>query len=565
MKSFNWINAILLTCATMLAACGGGGGGAVGSSGTSEGTSPLAPPIATGPVATDLDVSPSAVQLSNIASSKIIVTATALDSGKRAVSGVEVKLSVANGSDAVVTQSTTTTDAQGKVSAEVTAGSNKANRSVTINATSGSIVKSTNLQIVGAKITSTLSATVLPPSPDVNGVGSVRYRVVDQANNPMSGQTVNISSASFSPSSVKGTTDTNGEYVFSFKTPTSNGSYVIDAIIAGATNQVTLNVQSAGAVDDVAQGIVSVALTASPNVIPVNASGTQNRSEIRAIFLGAGNAPIKNVRVRFELNGDSNNVGGFFTSNAGARPLYTDANGIITTAYVPESRPSPTEGVSIKICYGNTDADLANLGCPFSKIVTLTIIDDPLGVTIGTDNLIEINKARLTYIRKFVVQVVDSAGNPKADVNLSAVVDLPRYYKGSYIKGGEIWEPNIVEQCDSEDKNKNNSIDLGEDIDNDARLDPGKSDVQVRLLESKSGPDGLAVLQIEYPQNYGGWIAARITVSASGILGTEGRASYLEDPVAVPTSIAKDIENEPAFRFSPYGLQAGTPPCTNPN
>jgi hypothetical protein len=334
---------------------------------------------------------------------------------------------------------------------------------------------------------------------------------------------------------------------------------VIDALVAGASNQVVVNVQSAGSVADVTQDIVSVALTASPSVLPVNVSGTLNRSEIRAIFLGEFNVPIKDVRVKFYLD-DPYGVGGSFTSNAGVRPLYTDSNGIITTSFIPGSRPSPTEGVVVRICYAKTDAELADLGCPDSRIVTLTVIDDPLGVTIGTDNLIQINAARLTYIKKYVVQVVDSAGNPKADINLSAVIDLPRYYKGFYSKSSDSWNMNVTAVCNSEDGNRNNSIDLGEDVDGDDRLDPGKSDVQVRLLETKTGTDGLAILQIEYPQNYGSWVAARVTVAASGILGTEGRATYLDDPVSVPAEAVQAVGVAPPFVVSPYGQAAS---CIN--
>jgi hypothetical protein len=566
MKNVKWLWVSVMLCMLLLTACGGGGSSPVGASGTSKGTSPFNPTPA-GPVAAALDITSSAVQLGNTASAKVTITVTALDSGKRAVAGTDVLIAVAAGSDAVVTQAATTTDAQGKVIADVSVGSNKANRAVTITATSGFLVKSTTLQVTGAKITSTLSAAVLPPSPDAAGSGTVRYRVVDQANNPMPGQAVNISATAYDPPSATGMTDVNGEYLYSFKTPSSSGSFVIDAVVAGASNQTSVNVQSAGSVADVTQDIVSVALTASPSVVPVNVTGTQNRSEIRAIFLGDANVPIKNVRVKFYLD-DAFGVGGSFTSNAGTRPLYTDASGIITTSYIPSARPSPTEGVVVRVCYGKTDADLANFGCPFTKIVTLTVIDDPLGVTIGTDGLIEINTARLTYVKKYVVQVVDSAGNPKADINLSAVVDLPRYYKGSYSVGADSWVSDITEQCNSEDSNRNNSIDFGEDIDNDNRLDPGKSDVQVRLIESKTGIDGLAILQIEYPQNYGSWVAARVTVAASGILGTEGRATFLDDPVPVPATVVKNIEVAPPFVVSPYGFSAGTVttggPCTNP-
>ena len=115
--------------------------------------------------------------------------------------------------------------------------------------------------------------------------------------------------------------------------------------------------------------------------------------------------------------------------------------------------------------------------------------------------------------------------------------------------------------CLNEDANRNGFLESGEDVDNDGRLDPGKSDVAVRLLSPKTGTAGTALLQIEYPQNYGSWVATSITVAASGVLGTEGRASYLENPVPVPADALKNKDVSPPFQRSPYGTM---PSCTNP-
>jgi hypothetical protein len=572
MKPSLWNLVAALVFSLTLAACGGGGGGQVGPSGTQEGTSPFAPTpdSPNAPKAVDVDVSTDKPQLANIDSGKVVVTATALDAGKRAVSGADITIAVASGSDALVTQINKVTDAQGRVIAELSTGANKANRLVTITATSGAVVRTTTVQIVGATITSTLSAPVVSPG----STGTVRYRVVDQATNAMSNQTAQVSAVGFTPATASGKTDTNGEYVYSYTAPSATGSYTISTTIAGARSDVSVNVQPVNSVPPVpvSTNINSASVSANPSVVPINATGTQNRTEIRAIFLSANNAPIPNVRVRFDLNGDPNSIGGSFTN--GNSVLYSDANGIATTAYIPGSRTSPTNGVTVKACYAKTDAELVN-ACPFAAFVSLTVINDPLGVTIGTDGLIEINAANLTYIRKYVVQVVDSAGLAKADVNLSVSVDLPVYYKGFYCvgsidavtgdlvcgAGGGGWIQSVTAGCFNEDANRNGFLEAGEDIDNDARLDPGKSDVSVRLLNPKTGIGGTAVLQIEYPQNFGSWVAAKITVAASGVLGTEGRASYLEDPVPVPVDAVKNKDVSPPFQRSPYGTTAS---CTNP-
>ncbi|XVJ71074.1 MAG: carboxypeptidase regulatory-like domain-containing protein [Rhizobacter sp.] len=341
MKSSNWLAAGMLVGVLSLAACGGGGG--------SAGTSPFNSNAGTS-TAADLDVVSSSAQLSNTPTSKVTVTVTAIDGDKRTVANAPVRISVASGSDAVVTQTTTSTstssggststtttptsvtNASGIATADVTVGANKANRSVTILATSGSITKSIVIQVVGATISSTVSAPVVEPGAQ----GSVRYRVVDQAKNPMANQQVQVSSAGLTGANPSGTTDLNGEYVFRYTAPAATGSYTITATAAGASNDQTVLVQPASTVPAAVGNITSASVSASPSVVPINATGSQNRTEIRALFLGDNNAPIANVRARFDLNGDPNSIGGTF--NSGNAIIYSDANGFASSAYVPGAR-----------------------------------------------------------------------------------------------------------------------------------------------------------------------------------------------------------------------------------
>jgi hypothetical protein len=561
MKPNYWLYAGASALVMALASCGGGGGCA--------GTSFASNAGCNASTAADLSVVSSANQLGNTASSKVTLTVTALDSGKRALAEVDVRVAVDSGSDAVVTQTSTKTDAQGKVTADVTVGANRANRLVNIVVTSGSISKTTSLQVVGATITS----TVTPPVLDPGAAGTVRYRVVDQTSNAMPGQVVQITAVGLNPPTANAVTDNNGEYVYRYTAPTATGTYTIAATIAGSTSEQIVSVQPASTVPLPTIAITSASVTANPSVVPVNSSGTQNRAEIRALFLGAGNAPVRNVRARFDLNGDANSIGGSLVS--GNSILYSDSNGNVTTAYVPAGRTSPTDGLTVRVCYAANDTDLLNGACPNFALVTLTVTNDALGVTIGTDRKIVLNSARLTYIVRYVVQVVDSAGVAKPDVNIAASVDLPWYLKGRYARvtttapasgGGSVttgsWDWQVTAVCPNEDLNRNGVLEAGEDLDGDVRLEPGKSDVAVQLIDTKTGADGKAVLQIEYPQNFGSWVTARITVSASGVLGTEGRASFLQDPVLVPAEAVKDGEVSPPFVVSPYGTNAS---CTNPN
>jgi hypothetical protein len=426
-----------------------------------------------------------------------------------------------------------------------------------VSAVSGSISKSATVQVVGTKISSVLAPAVIAPS----AAGNVQYRVVDQAGNPMANQSVQITAAGLNPAQATGTTGSNGDFVFNYTAPAAAGSYQVNANIAGASDVQTIQVQTTSAIPNVTTTINSASVSANPSVVAVNlANSSANRSEIRALFLAAGNVPVPNVRVRFDLDGDIQNVGGTFTAGSGTQTLYSDANGVVSTAYVPGTRSSPTNGVTVRACYGISDTDPNLTNCTTNTTQTLTVTSEPLSVTIGTNAKIVVGT--LTYTKQFNVVVVDSSGAVKPDVNVVASVDLPFYRKGSYSPGASAWIKNETMICANEDTNRNGVLESGEDTNGNGSLEPRKADVSVRLLSNKTDASGSVVLEVTYNQDHGSWVDAVVTVSASGISGTEGRATYALAPVPVDAAAVKDTSNPPAFVVSPYGTAAS---CSNPN
>jgi hypothetical protein len=532
-----------------LAACGGGGG--------ASGTNPFDGSGAGSVVAADLIVTASSTQLTNTASSTVKVTATAIDAARVVVSGATVSFSADN--DGVVSQTARTTDSTGTVAATLSIGGNRANRLITVTVTSGSVVKTIAVQVVGTQIVSTLVPAVVAPAASA----AVQYRVLDQTGNPMVGQQVSVSAPGLSPSEATATTGANGDYNFAYVAPATAGSYNIALSVGGLTDTRTVTVQAAANVDPVVVAVTSASVSANPSVVGVNQAGSEaNRSEIRALFLTAGNAPVKNVRVRFDTAGDPNSIGGSFST--GSATLYSDANGVVTTAYIPGTRSSPTNGLTVRACYGTTDSDPNLLNCTTNAIVHLTVVSEPLGVSIGTNESIVVGT--LTYTKQFLVSVADSAGNAKADVALSVSLDLPQYRKGFYAFDtiASVWFKvgGDLAVCTNEDTNRNGVLEAGEDINGNARLDPGRSDVTVRLLQPRTGADGTAIVEITYAKSFGSWVDGWITVAASGVAGTEGRATYVLAPIPVDAASIKNKDVPPAYVRSPYGVVGN---CTSPN
>ncbi len=577
-------------CAAVLGACGGGGG--------NPGTSPFG----SGTSTTASSVSSLVVQLgqnrvSDNPSDSVSITVTATDANNNVVADAPVQISA---DSATIVADSPTTDANGKVTGSAVVGANPANRTVTVTASSGSAVATATFQVTGATITSTvIPSTQLTPGTN----GSVNYRVRDTNDNPLFNKTVSVTAFG---ATTTGTTDVNGSYVFSYTAPSAAGTYSIDASAVGATASDTITVTTAATAPPAvpADSILSASVQASPSVVAVNATGgTDNQSAIRALFLGANNAPIPNVRVRFDLAGDLNNIGGTFTTG-GTNPVYANSAGVATTAYVPGATSSPTDGLTIRACYGYTDADLANNACPYSTTTTVTVANEPVSVSIGTDRKLIDNT--LTYIQKFVVTVVDSSGRAKSGVQITPSVDILRFGKGQWTRSSSAWtlqpaqwfrdanstpiyleDPRpLAEQisdpagaptidpaaaCWNEDRNRNGVLEAAEDSktsgyslaaggNGNGKLDPAKSDIAISIVgDSKTDAAGKVTIQIEYAKNLGSWLEYKILVSAGGISGTEGRATWT-DVLEVLDSDAK-AEAAPPFQFSRYGV---LPDCSNP-
>jgi len=380
----------------------------------------------------------------------------------------------------------------------------------------------------------------------------------------MSGQTIVVNGVN--GVEVSGSTDVNGSYSYNYTAPSSGGSVDIRGTAGGATTTQTVLVQSGtGTIPPATIAVQSASLAASPSVVAVNTGTTSNRAELRALFVGAGNAPVQNVRVRFDLAGDANNIGGSLTS--GTNVVYSDANGVATTAYVPGSRFSPTDGLTVRACWSANDFPAGT--CPNATTATLTVVSEALSVSIFTDALIQVSDQ--SYVKTYTVQVVDSSGSAKGGVEISKSVDIVRYFKGEWQVVGDKWVKSQRASCDNEDLNRNGVLEVYangavEDANSTGVVEPRKADIAISFVGSSStDSSGQVKMQIRYGQNVASWLEFNILVAASGVAGTEGRTNY-QGVLPVLAAAVSDTDVEPAFRLGPYGTQpSGVVPTTNPS
>lgn len=488
--------------------------------------------------------------ISNSGTDTVVATATAATAGGETVSGVAVGFAVDSG--ATFTASGAETDAEGKVTATVNIGSDKANRTITITATSGSLTATATFTVTGSTLTSTASPAVVAPSSTGN---SVIFVLKDAAGSAMPNQAISV--AAGAAGTASGTTDSNGAYTFDYTAPATAGLLSVTANAGGVERVQDVQVQATGSIPPAVGTAKSATVAANPSVVGPNVdSSTNNRAEVRALFLDASNNPIPNMRVRFSVN---NNYGTFAT---GANTVYSDGNGVAVTGFIPGVRTSPTNGVVITACYAKNDFAACSDPGVTTITTTLTVASEALSITIGTDRKIVIND--LTYQQRFVVTASDIAGRPKANVEITPSIDLRFYGKGQYIFVGGSWvnsctDPVVCAQilqppiaCQNEDIQRTGNYQKAQDINLNGQMDPSRADVLISAESgTKTDENGQVVLKIEYAKNLGSWLQYQILVSA-GVAGTEGRKTWT-DVLGVPITDIK-TEGAPPFVVSPYGV-----------
>ncbi len=556
-RYLKWMGVALMAGA--LAACGGGGGSS-GSSGNGPGVGP-----GTGPgngggsdtpdpagSVTSFIFTLSQPTLDNSGGDSTKLTVTALDANNNPVADVPVTVSVDTG---VYTPESATTAANGQQAGAITIGANKSNRTITATIRVGSLTNTASIAVGGAALT----LTPLPATPAPGQQVRIDLKVTDANGAGVPNVPVTLSGSLGLTGTV--TTDVSGNASSTLgAAPSTGGSYTVNASALGVTATRTLQVIAGGGggIPNATGPISSADLAIVPSTVAPNASGgTTNRAGLRAKFLNAGNGAIQNVRVRFELVAPT--LGAGEQLSTGDTIVYSDINGEAIADYIPGTRSSPTNGVTIRACYALNDADLAGGACPNQQVKTLTVASQPLSITLGDNNELKRGNANLTYIKTFDVAVVDAAGNAVPNATVSASVDLVSYRKGTFIApaspGGA--PTGVTATCDNEDLNRNGALDVGEDVNGDGELDPRKADVSLSFVGSNvTGANGRMMIQVEYPQNVAWWLwyTVKVTTNVAGSEGTDTK-TYL-------TNFIEGDEKNGSFLTSPYGVASS---CTNPN
>ncbi|MEJ8837940.1 Ig-like domain-containing protein [Ramlibacter sp. AN1133] len=538
-----------LLLAGVLASCGGGGG-SPGSTGTGTGTDGTGTGTGTGgttptPVAASMIFELSKPALDNSGTDSTVLTATALDANNNPVAGVPFSVSVDSG---VFTPDATATGADGRATGKITIGGNKTNRNITAAIKVGTQTATAVVPVAGGQIT----VSPVPATPAPGQSVRVDVKVVDSTGAAVVNTPVTFSGSLGLTGTVN--TDVNGNATGNLgAAPATPGTYTVEVAALGVqgTRSVQVISGAGSGIADAVGPISSASLAIVPNTIGPNTVGSStNRAALRAKFLNASNQAVQNVRVRFQVTSPS--LGPTEALSTADGTVFTDVNGEAIADYIAGTRSSPTNGVTIRACYGLTDASIANGACPNQVTGALTVASQPLSITLGDNNLLARGNNSLTYIKQFDVAVVDAAGNAVSGAQISASVDILTYDKGATFTA-----PRVT--CANEDLNRNGALDTSpvEDVNGNGTLEPHKADIALSFLGSNAtGANGRMSFQVEYPQNVATWLSYTVKVTTS-VNGSEGTVSK-----NFVTGFIEGDQTNGSFRTPPYGAALD---CTSPN
>ncbi|HNU09938.1 MAG TPA: hypothetical protein PKJ45_01085 [Rubrivivax sp.] len=532
-----------------------------------------------------LEVTPNA--LDNGSDGKVTATAVALDENRNIIRGVPVSFAVDSG--ATIAPGSPVTGNDGKVTAAVGLGGDLSNRVVTVTARSSGLTRTATFIVRGARLTA--SASPLVDAGSVNNL--IEYTLVDSGSHPMVNQPISVSADGLP--TVTRNTDHNGRMRYEYTAPSTPGVITIVADGGGDRYTQAVTVSSAATVPAATQDARSASIRPTPSVIAVNTAGSdRNQVELRALFIGADDRPIQNMRARFDIVGGASDAYG--RVSVVGNYAYSDANGVARASFIPGTVGSPNNGVTVRVCWDRTDfvtpAPNSCAGATNVAISTLTVNEGSISVSIGHNRDIKAGRNDLTYIKEYVVMVVNESGHAVPNAQITPSVELKGYYKGRYSWDGDKWAlpgptgselaptekyewsgttwvlggPADAEvMCPNEDFNRNGVLEtLGavqEDLNGNGRLEPRQAAVAVSMVDSaRTDENGLAIVQIEYPKDHGSWIRFELAVTAA-VAGTEGKAVY-GGVLPVEASELTSETIPPSFVRSPYGTATT---CSNPN
>ncbi len=468
-----------------------------------------------------------------------VYTVTALDASKKPVANLAVSFRFTGGTPA---QATVVTGANGQASQELTAVTPG---TATVEASASGIdTASRQITVLGNDAPFRFVSPNDGVEVDVNTNQTMVVQLRENGAPVVGRQIVLASTRGTLNGNATATlvTNANGE-VSVVARSSAAGQATVNATYFVAGQSTTISSR----VNYVSRTPAKVSLSPDPTSIGANAgSSTSSTSRLVATVRDATDNPVKGALVTFSAQDPSN--GSIQPSSA-----VTDAAGQAIASFV--AGPTSTGPDAVRVTATTFNAQGTAVA---SDTRNMTVSAVALFIELGTGNQIE-PLTVTDYKMPWSAIVTDANRNPVVGAPVTVSLTAINYFKGIWVWNGTAWVPRSFDNpsapplaCPSEDLNRNNLLDSGEDADGDGRLDPGSpAAARVESAEAKTGADGRAALAVIYPKSFGEWVEVTMRVT----IGTPGTESSVYRTFVLPV-LAGDVTTE---TVAPPNVSARTP------
>ncbi len=475
-------------------------------------------------------------------------TVSATNSANVGVANVTVALASSLGN--TLSGASVVTDTTGHQTFTVTASKSGAD-TITATALGGTATQAINVSAQSFQFTTPAATS---GSVDVKLGAAQTLAVTWTANGvPQANQTINFSASRGALSASTAVTNAAGTASVTITSAAAGPASVTASVLNPTTQQVLVSAQQN--LEFIATTPTSIDVQASPATIP-----TLGQSTITATVRDANDNLVENQTVSFAIAQVTTTGGTLSVPSA-----ITDSQGRAQTVYTASSTPSKTNGVVIT-------ASVPAAAAVTPQSVDLTVGGLAVGLSLGTGNKLTENTAQTQFIVPYIVDAVDSAGNPVPNAVITLAIHAVTYYKGTYVKGATQWNWTPTVGCPNEDLDLSGIYTQPKDGigpttaplynafgNGNGKLDPGAT-ANADPASVTTGADGSAAFNVVYPEDIANWDIVELTASTS-VSGTEATASTTFQ-LPILASYITTLTSSPPGYISPYGVATV---CTNPN
>ena len=284
-------------------------------------------------------------------------------------------------------------------------------------------------------------------------------------------------------------------------------------------------------------------------------------TRVVAIVKDANDSPVSGAVVRFERLVDTS------AGRLSASTATTNDAGVATVTYTAGSS-APLDRVEI-----NAIIDAAPTVQPQPGRLTLTVAQQAASITVGNSDRVTVSPDNIYYYHPYSMAVIDGSGRPVANQAVSVQVFASGFAKGYWqldtvVVGQDtinVWRRYNYQPCATEDTNRNFTLDAGEDINTNGRLEVNNPVAIVSgndLVADVNGvvnfitdAEGKFDFKVRYPKNYSQWMNFEMKATTR-VFGSEMASVTVQGlPLASSDVTTADGGTRPNIT-SPFGVVA---------